>query len=268
MSEGKTVSLNQKKDLPPAQVETPHANLLYSAMRAQEAVRGKLNNEDYLTFRHDADRLVLVVCDGVGQSFFGEIAARFLGEHLLDWLWDLPSDANINADKLSERLFNELHAWTRPASEQVKTHDISQKTNDLVRKALERKRKNGSAAVFACARLDFADDDAACVAFWLGNVRLRLWDGTGQEQLLAEGRPSDEQWNSARGPLHTNHLYHLALPSLKRAKVRQLALHSDGLHAQADRLNKLTVESLGKILEELAEDPASDDVALIYATLK
>src|ERR1051326_1043566 len=43
--------------------------------------------QDYLVFRYGAGRLAFAVCDGVGASFLGQLAAQFLAEHLVDWLW-------------------------------------------------------------------------------------------------------------------------------------------------------------------------------------
>lgn len=269
MPDPTTVSLPQDTDTPPRQENTPLASLLLASRRSAEAIEDGLSNEDYVSYRYDNQRLALAVCDGVGQSFFGELAARFLGEKLIDWLWALPDDAGENADKQAERLFNNLHAWTEPATVLVKAHPLPKdKAHSLRRKALERKRDAGSACVFACARFDTSGGQISCLSFWLGNTQLRFWDARGQELLLATENVHEEQWSTARGPLNSDVVHHLALPSLADEGIRRVTVHTDGVHALADAVGGLTKTRLDKIMRELAEDPASDDVSLLDVKLK
>src|ERR1041385_7373312 len=46
--------------------------------------------QDYLTFRYEEGVFAFALCDGVSQSFFGDLAARILGDALLTWLWQRP----------------------------------------------------------------------------------------------------------------------------------------------------------------------------------
>ena len=104
-------------------------------------------------------------------------------------LWALPDGVAENGAKHAERLFNDLHAWTEVVSEMVDKHPLPEnKKNSLLHTALERKRKHGSASVFACARIDRLPGGGglSCLALWLGNTRLRFWDAGGKELSLAE----------------------------------------------------------------------------------
>lgn len=273
MAEATTVALPQDTDTPPRQEKTPMASLLVASRRSQEAIEDDLPNEDYVTFRYDDRRLALVLCDGVGQSFFGNLAARFLGDRLIEWLWALPADATQGSDadgaKLAERLFNDLHAWTGPATELIKEHSLPKhRATSLLRVVLERKRESGSACVFACALVDCSPDGASCLAFWLGNTRLRLWDARGKEVPIEMKNATSEQWSTAKGPLNSDVVHHLALPSLAERGVQRLTLHTDGVHQFVDKLGGLTKARLEKILRELEEDEASDDVSLLDVKLK
>jgi hypothetical protein len=261
--------LTQDAETAPRKEEIPLASLLIASSRSHEAIESKLQNEDYVAFRYDERRLALVMCDGVGQSFFGEIAARFLGERLVEWLWELPSDAAQDGKTQAERLFNDLHAWTEAATELVNRHPLPKKSkNSLLHTALERKREAGSAAVFACARIDLSEGGTSCLAFWLGNTQLRFWDGKGKELSLISDYAHNAQWSTAKGPLNSDVAHYLAMPSLAEKAVKRLMLHTDGVHQFADKLGGLTKPRLEKILRELADDPASDDVSLLDVTLK
>jgi hypothetical protein len=269
LSEPTTISLPQDTDTPPRQDDTPLASLLLASRRSAEAIESDLSNEDYVTYRYDDQRLAFALCDGVGQSFFGELAARFLGEKLVDWLWALPDDAGDEVAKHAERLFNNLHKWTESATEIIKEHPLPKdKANSLRRKALERKRDAGSASVFACARIDAANREAGCVAFWLGNTQLRFWDARGQEVLIPEGHVHEEQWSTAKGPLNSDVVHHLALPNLADEGIRRLTAHTDGVHQFVDAVGGLTKSRLEKLMQELEDDPASDDVSLLDVKLK
>lgn len=266
------IVLPQDTDIAPRHDDTPLASLLLTTIRSQEAAAGGLSNEDYITYRHDEQHLTLVVCDGVGQSFFGELAARHLGDKLLDWLWALPPGSTADGKKQAERLFNNLHSWTEAATALVNEYTLPKsKNNTLLQKALERKRKYGSACVFACAHIEVAEvapdsNNLNMLALWLGNTRLRFWDFSGTEIHLAEEHTSNEQWSSARGPLNSDVVHHLSLQGEQASRVRRLTLHTDGLHQYADQLAGLTQTRLQDIVDKLSDDPASDDISLLDAT--
>src|SRR3954469_7654453 len=59
----------------------------YAYARSADCRRAGQVGQDFLTIRCDGRAVAFAVCDGVGQSFFGEIAAGLLGSALLDWLW-------------------------------------------------------------------------------------------------------------------------------------------------------------------------------------
>lgn len=42
--------------------------------------------QDYLAVREGPQTLVFALCDGVSQSFYGDLAARYLGDALVAWL--------------------------------------------------------------------------------------------------------------------------------------------------------------------------------------
>src|SRR5215210_3778356 len=77
--------------------------------------------QDYLTFRYDDTTFAFALCDGVSQSFFGDLSARLLGDALLEWVWqDLPAGAD--SQKIQTDLSSKLKALTPHASNLVKNH--------------------------------------------------------------------------------------------------------------------------------------------------
>src|SRR6266508_1024083 len=63
--------------------------------------------QDYLTFHVYDGRFVFALCDGVSQSFYGDLAARLLGDMLVNWLAADPACASTSeafALELADRL--------------------------------------------------------------------------------------------------------------------------------------------------------------------
>ena len=79
---------------------------------------------------------------------------------------------------------------------------------------------------------------------------------------------SNEQWSTAKGPVNSDLVHHVALPLLADEKVSRFTLHTDGIHHLDGALSKLTLTRLKDHLRELADDDASDDVSLVDIKLK
>src|SRR5260221_90903 len=63
-------------------------------------------------------RLSFALCDGVGGSFLGSLAAEYLGEHLCRWMWDKGTSGRSGG---AENLQRDLDAFLRdliPAARQ------------------------------------------------------------------------------------------------------------------------------------------------------
>jgi hypothetical protein len=105
--------------------------------------------QDYAVARGDQQYLVGVLADGVGQSFYGDLAAERVGTRLLRQLWEQrtspPDNVQLESDlRQAEHEFSEVIAkvsldhlpeWQRPA--------------------LEATRRAGSQSVFAAFIWDF-----------------------------------------------------------------------------------------------------------------
>src|SRR5258708_34459180 len=62
--------------------------------------------QDYLALCDDGARFAFAVCDGVSQSFLGDVAARIIGDELVRRLWTarLSDDAETLRDMLESAL--------------------------------------------------------------------------------------------------------------------------------------------------------------------
>ena len=85
----RTQRVPQTAETPMSFVSVPNAYVRFAYARSSDSMANQIEGQDYLCFRHNDQRLVFVVADGVGSSFCGNLASRILGDNLLDWLWSL-----------------------------------------------------------------------------------------------------------------------------------------------------------------------------------
>ncbi|MCC6905159.1 MAG: hypothetical protein IT326_04890, partial [Anaerolineae bacterium] len=88
----RTQRIPQNIETPASFVPVPNAYVRYAYSRSSDSMASQIEGQDYLCFQHNDQKLDFVVCDGVGSSFCGNLAARILGDNLLEWLWlqDVP----------------------------------------------------------------------------------------------------------------------------------------------------------------------------------
>lgn len=158
----------------------------------------------YLALRRSERTLAFALCNGVGTSFQGHLAARFLGDRLLDWLWyELPP--GVQGEGLSIALGDHLRAWATPATEVVGQHPLPGDLPAAERDALEALRQVGSECTFVCGRIDLAGEgqpQGRIALAWMGEERLRLW-GRSREHTdeLPAGFAPGQRWSTRQGPL-------------------------------------------------------------------
>ena len=115
--------------------------------RSAETMAAGDVGQDYLTLRHDDRKFVFALCDGVSQSFYGNIAACVLGSALVAWLWnDLPLSGDDAA--IGSALNNRLLSLTTPATQLVKKYPLPTNLANMHREVLEQKRDLGSDSTF------------------------------------------------------------------------------------------------------------------------
>ncbi len=235
----------------------------YRAAYARSA-DSRSNNEpgqDYLTFRVGEERFAFALCDGVSQSFYGDLAARILGDTLLQWAWNLGFGQQDG--QIQENLRQELNTLTDEASRLVRDHPIPEHVPAMVRGVLDKKRAIGSEATFVMGVLDFSKE-AACLA-WMGDSRLRLWRA-GQEitEPFAGLFKTNERWSTVKGPVGELHLARLSI-----SEFDHLAAYSDGFaylddaYASAGKDRAFSDRAINAFIEDAACRPSSDDISFI-----
>ena len=93
----------------------------------------------------------------MGQSYFGDLAARLLGDALLEWLWAVPA-AGVSADDLGTELTTWLTDLTKAGTATVSATSCHPNLAPLIAQVLERKRAEGSATTVTGGRIDLSGD--------------------------------------------------------------------------------------------------------------
>jgi hypothetical protein len=244
----------------------------YAYARAADSIAMDDRGQDYLTLRWADGVVAFSLCDGVSLSFYGDLAARLLGDELVRWLWDhLPPDADAGAIRAA--LMADLIALTAPATEAVQALELPPSLAPLLRAVLEEKRRAGSESTFVCGRLDLpsaAFPAGRAVLAWMGDTRLRFWGPDGERTVeLGDSFQTAQRWSSCRGPVNgeVNVFAATVERDGQRALTRLLA-YSDGLAALDPLAMPPSNVELTDSIDQAGRSAASDDVAVLDLCLQ
>ncbi len=250
------VSLPQDTETPLTPLKTPVGTVLYLYVRSADSVSSRTVGQDYVAFRYGAASLAFAVCDGVGQSFMGDLAARLLGDHLVSWLWSAsrPSDA----DAFSRQVTESLNEAAIASAHHVSAYQLPDHLPPILVQALEMQRQYGSEAMFVAGRLSLDGDDPLVALCWLGDAPVAAIDIDGQLLDLGPHGHTSERWNATtgvKGQIHTwigsSH------------KVARVAGYTDGLstgHVPTDA-------DLADLMARWQQNPPADDASLFDVRL-
>lgn len=218
-------------------------------------------SQDYLIYRLNGEQLTFAVCDGVGMSFQGGFAARFLGERLHEWLCGHPSPFGLSLGQLERDLLE----WTKDATRLTRELPLPPDTVPMLRSVLEEKRASGSEAMFACGSLMFPRQGRAgrLSLFWSGDIRVRLWR-EGQE-LVLQGDPTyqtNQRWSTLRGAIGGSPM-ELHLTWEEQDSLRLLVYTDGGSNLDAG-LSLPDLAHMQHVLQEAAAEPSSDDITVLH----
>jgi hypothetical protein len=259
------VRIPNDRELPLQETTAGPFTWRHAYARASERRANNRVGQDYLTFQQSEGRFAFALCDGVGQSYFGELAARLLGDALLAWLWAVPPGA-ASADDLGTELAAWLADLTEEGTAAVAAHEHQPGLAPLVASVLERKRAAGSATTLAGGRIDLTGDGRMGVTLVaLGDSRLRLWvDGAEIAVHPAEARVG-HGWSTRRGIVGGQPS--ISLVNSRVQAVRVLA-YSDGLVALDPVGEQIASADLQALIEASRADPPSDDIAVLDVWLR
>jgi len=238
----------------------------YAYARASETQHAQEKGQDYLTFARNEQSFLFALCDGVSLSYCGELAAKMLGDALLDWLASDVIDKEQQEEFLLQQLELHLQALTTVTSRIVVNHPLSSEIKGLLRDVLEAKRSLGSETMYICGRIDLPSHSfpkGRILFAWQGDLRLRLFS---QEQEITECLQAtcntQERWSTLHGPVGGKpHLFQSSLAG-PHCFTRMIA-YTDGL-ATLDKCYPLPTDNeLQSMILQASDSPLSDDIALL-----
>ncbi|NDJ51635.1 MAG: protein phosphatase 2C domain-containing protein [Chloroflexi bacterium] len=231
--------------------QTPFGTALYLYARSADSVAAETVGQDYITFQYNNSNLSFAVCDGVGQSFMGDLAARLLGDALIDWLWEIERPESDEA--FSEQVGEALDDFTKDTAEQVAEFALPPELPPIVKQALEMQRDYGSEAMFVAARVCLDAAVPWIAICWLGDAPVAAIDIDGRLMDLGPKGGTAERWNATTGAKGTVHTW------VGDAKhVARVAGYTDGLGVE----KVPTDEDLAKMMQNWLTSPPIDDAAL------
>ncbi|HYE68293.1 MAG TPA: hypothetical protein VEA58_06740 [Anaerovoracaceae bacterium] len=220
--------------------------------------------QDYLTYRHSAEDLVFCICDGVGLSYSGGLAAKLLGDTLIDWMWREDCKFAEGERQFQQRLTLFLSELTVQASRVISDHPLPHGVSGMLREVLEEKRQKGSQSMFVCGKVSYSSSGTHSMYIaWLGDTRIRLWGGGEDRSYLLKGSfDVGNRWSSSegivdQGPfIYMNHDTHVS-------GIEILQVYTDGLKAY-DHWNRIpNDEEYNSLVEDALNQPDSDDITFL-----
>nr|WP_238333011.1 hypothetical protein [Brevibacillus laterosporus] len=238
----------------------------YAYARASETQNVREKGQDYLTFARNEKSFLFALCDGVSLSYCGELAAKILGDSLLDWLASDVIDQEEQKEFLLQHLNRHLQALTTVSSKIVVNHPLPSSITGMLKDVLESKRMHGSETMYICGRIDLPSlsfPEGRILFAWQGDLRLRLFS---QEQEITECLKgtfhTQERWSTLHGPVGGKpHLFQSSLAG--QHCVTRMIAYTDGL-ATLDKCYPLPTDNeLQSMILQASDSPLSDDIALL-----
>ena len=229
----------------------------YGYGRAAETVNQGDSGQDFAAVRMNGNVCNFVLCDGVGMSYLGDFAARFLGNALLDWL-ETTQHPTVEA---VERL---LHDLTLPASEQLEKLQPLESSPLLLREVLMEKRSRGSQAMYVCGRIELTGGGRKSRVWlaWQGDSRIRLWrNGQEQSELFQTHCKTNERWSTLEGPVGGKP--HICEMKGSAGDSMRLQLYTDGLNDLDAIQAYVPDEHIQVLLDATHTGGLEDDAAFI-----
>lgn len=226
----------------------------YSYMRAKETQDLNESGQDFLAFQDNGNSSTFVLCDGVGMSFHGEIAAKFLGMKLLH-LFEI-----LERDNAFTMLNTCLQNWTEEGREEVKRFSLPKEIPWLLRDVLEEKRKQGSESMFLCGKVEITPNAelANVTIITHGDSYVYLFQDWKKYEDCIEGKRSvEKRWSTHRGIIGGD--VEVFFKTLSRKQVNRIVIHSDGLMALTDYHSK----EILKEIQRAQRSPTSDDISFL-----
>ena len=262
--QSQTVELSQERENAVRSLRAGRFLIHYGYARATESRAANEPGQDYLSLRFDDRRLVFALCDGVSLSFYGNLAARILGNSMVEWLWSQAKPLS-GREKTAQALREFLGELTKEADKQIEAYSLPADLPPLVAEVLDHKRAWGSETTLVCGRLDLPDEVSPGVIMlaWLGDSRLRLWSAQGERTAeLGDAFKTEQRWSTKRGIIGGEP--NLFLEGLSRfGSIRRVLAYSDGLALLDSIQDALDATYLQGLIDQAGEAANSDDISVL-----
>jgi hypothetical protein len=256
----------QRIETPVSFLTTPGAYVRYAYSRSADSMSSRTEGQDYLCFQYHDQRLVLVVCDGVGSSFCGNLAARLLGDGLLEWLWSVDMMYLSGAEALSEAAASALNRLQKSVKHEVEEYSIPSSIPALIKQALESQRAYGSEAVFVAARIDYPSlsiPEGLISLCWMGDSQIHALDEEGRALSPTDRWHNANRWSTVQGVRG-----HMSAWMRPLEGIGRVVAFTDGLSAHGVKVFGYGDGLLDREIRAGARLPSSDDVAFIDVVLR
>ena len=250
------IRVRQDTETPLTTLATPFGALRYLYARSGDSMESGTVGQDYIAFRNDAARVTFAVCDGVGQSFIGELAARILGDGLVEWLWEAPRPPD--AVTFASQVRTALNALTDEGKRQVRAFQLPPHLPPLIVQALENQREYGSESMFVAGRIELGSSESWIALAWLGDSPIAAIDINGHLVDLGPQGHTSERWNALMGVKGQIHAWVGSAENVARVMG-----YSDGLGLS----HPPTEDDLGRLGALWRLSPPADDAALFDVRL-
>jgi hypothetical protein len=243
-------------------VETPFVDtrigpfrVTYGYFRSAEARQYSLEGQDSLTLVAGDNVLSFALCDGVGQSFCGELAATALSTTLAEFLFsNWPASENLAAC-LQEA------AWLGRRA--VDGYVVDENSPVILQSVLEKKRCQGSETTLIAGRVELLPDGQVAYTFaGLGDSRL-VWQAG--ECTTSLPVITAHRWSTHRGLVGVDQLVFNSPHSCNQLKLR---CYSDGLASLDQTLQQMDGEMNAAEILRVSQAVDSDDISFLQVEVR
>jgi hypothetical protein len=268
----KTILLPQDQDTYVQEIVAKPFSCRYASMRSSDSKESGQNGQDYVSFMIADKKLAFSVCDGVSQSFYGDLASKYLGERLLSWLCD-KMPLTLDEEALYRQLSEYLTDLSRLAVNEIKNHQVPEDVSELLAEVLEEKRVKGSETTFVSSLVELPNrlsKEGRVFFSWMGNCRLRLGTEKVWGEMVANDPDSDKgKWSTKKGITSGElHLKTFALMDNKKRAFDRILVYTDGLALLDEIDKKPDTSQLNRLISQAVGSNYSDDCSFLEVELK
>jgi len=268
MEQSLPVQLNNLIDTSPTLVHGEGMSYRYAYARSRDSRSANEPGQDYLTFQESKTSFSFALCDGVSQSFFGELAAQFAGNVLLSWLGTIGEISTTSA--LQDSLHQCLQEKNILANKKVLEYPLPGDLGPFLVSVLEDKRAQGSETTFLSGRIDLpskASPLGRVVFSWIGDSRIRFWGPRGERSKeLGDNFLTRQRWSTKHGVVGGNpHIFLSPLIDEKSEEftITRIMAYSDGLLDLNNITQPLSNLALKTLMLEADLSATSDDISFL-----